>query len=135
MLILTDELLACGLSDGSINIWNLNEKRILRSTRAHKHGVSSLAKANDSSKIISGSRGSTIKIWDTIQLNDPLLKITQHWDKINCLKMLGDNYFLSGSDDQTVRKWNIVSGQCIQTINLNRSVYCLAKLLTTMSFW
>jgi WD40 repeat protein len=122
--VLSDNILVSGLDNGTINIWNINEKIIEKSIKAHEDRVTCLTKTKDSSKLISGSFDSNIKIWDSnnFQL---LRKITGHLKPINCLKMLNDETILSGSKDETIRIWKIDSGECLRTLNFNDWVNCV----------
>jgi WD40 repeat protein len=125
LLLLSDKILASGLFDGTINIWNLNEKKIVKSIKAHETWIRCLIKSKDSSKLISGSGDSKIKIWDSnnFQL---LQQSTGHSNRtINCLKMLNDETILSGSFDKTIKIWKIDSGKCLKTLKFNGFVNCV----------
>ncbi len=39
LLLLSDNILASGSMFGTINIWNLNEKKIVKSIKAHKDSI------------------------------------------------------------------------------------------------
>lgn len=134
---LLDNNLASGSTCGTINIWNLNEKKIVKTITEHNYRIRSLIKTKDSSKFISGSNeiitfrnwidckqaNCKIKIWDSnnFQL---LREIPQgHSGGINCLKILNDETFLSGSRDE-IKIWKIDSGECLKTLNFNGSVDC-----------
>jgi WD40 repeat protein len=124
LLLLSDKILASGLFDGTINIWNLNEKKIVKSIKAHETWIRCLIKSKDSSKLISGSGDSKIKIWDSN--NFELLKeLTGHFSYISCLKMLNDETILSGSGDETIKIWKIDSGKCLKTLKFNGYVNCV----------
>jgi WD40 repeat protein len=124
LLLLSDNILASGsghLEDGIINIWNFNEKKIVKSIKAHEASMYCLIKSKDSSKFISGSEDSKIKIWDSN--NFQLLKeLNGHSSHICCLKILNDETCLSGSSDKSIKIWNIDSGVCLKTLKFNSSV-------------
>lgn len=57
-------LLATGLKNGDINIYNTTTWRQIRVSWGHSHGVSSLAYSPDGHQILSGSKDRTLRFWD-----------------------------------------------------------------------
>ncbi|OAQ25866.1 WD40 repeat-like protein [Linnemannia elongata AG-77] len=57
-------LLATGLKNGDINIYNTTTWRQIRVSWGHSHGVSSLAYSPDGHQILSGSKDRTLRLWD-----------------------------------------------------------------------
>lgn len=53
-----------------IKIWELKSGELLQRLKGHKYSVEAIVITSDNQKIISGSRDSTIKIWDISKLND-----------------------------------------------------------------
>ena len=51
------------MKDSKINIRGLNENKLVKSIKAHKNWITCLIKSKDSSKLISGSADSKIKIY------------------------------------------------------------------------
>lgn len=68
----------------------------------------------DDSKIVSGLRDNTIKIWDrsSLECRDVL---TGHTGSVLCLQY-DDRMIVSGSSDATVRVWDIKSGEMVNTL-------------------
>ena len=57
---------------------------------------------------MSCSLDETIRVWN---LNSgQCLKILNEYTKITCLKVFSDEKIISGSDDQTIKIWDIETG-------------------------
>lgn len=76
-----EKLLACGLEDGSICLWNVEKERIVASIRGHEELVTQvLFDASQQSLFSLASGGEKILVWDVIinqktrSINSPLYK-------------------------------------------------------------
>ncbi len=56
-------LLACGLTDGSIQLWQIADGQLLRTLTGGFDGISSLDFSNDGRRLVSASRDGTIRVW------------------------------------------------------------------------
>ena len=56
--------LISGSSDGHINIWNIENRRIVKSFLAHSHSVLSVQYHHSSNRVITFGRDGLLKIWD-----------------------------------------------------------------------
>jgi WD40 repeat protein len=63
-------LIATAGEDSAVKIWNSHSGELIHSFRGHTGLVSSLAFSPDGSRLVSGSRDTTVKVWDMTQLND-----------------------------------------------------------------
>lgn len=61
---LTDKHIVSGSGDGKINIWDLVTGQRLRTIIGHQRGVSCVQLTADGTKIVSGSKDTTIRIFD-----------------------------------------------------------------------
>ena len=57
------QLIASGSADGTVRIWNAEDKEQLSVLDDHDGGVTDVAFSADETKLISGSEGGTIRIW------------------------------------------------------------------------
>lgn len=68
----------------------------------------------DDSKIVSGLRDNTIKVWDRQSLECTQVLIG-HMGSVLCLQY-DENIIISGSSDATVRVWDVRKGECLNTL-------------------
>jgi WD40 repeat protein len=128
MCLLPNNILVCGLGNGKISKWNLNNFTELDSFKAHDDFIWNI-KHVSSSQIASCSKDKIIKFWD-LEKNKCLMTFTGHGDRILCLEIsLDKSKLYSGSSDYSLRVWDITSGECLNSINLNGLVLSL-KLLS-----
>merc|ERR1719266_2705782 len=69
----------------------------------------------DDSKIVSGLRDNTIKMWDRQTLQQYSKVLTGHTGSVLCLQY-DDKVIISGSSDSTVRVWDVETGEMINTL-------------------
>lgn len=80
---------------------------------------------SDSITAISGSRDTTLRVWD---INTGLCKnvLVGHQASVRCLEIKGD-IVVSGSYDTTARVWSISEGRCLRTLSGHFSqIYAIA---------
>lgn len=68
----------------------------------------------DDTKIVSGLRDNTIKIWDRSDLQC-VKTLTGHTGSVLCLQY-DDKVIISGSSDSTVRVWHVETGEMVNTL-------------------
>ncbi|TAQ83076.1 hypothetical protein B7494_g8601 [Chlorociboria aeruginascens] len=96
----------------------------LHTLRGHTSTVRCL-KMSDSSTAISGSRDTTLRVWD---IKTGLCKnvLVGHQASVRCLEIKGD-IVVSGSYDTTARVWSISEGRCLRTLQGHFSqIYAIA---------
>jgi len=69
----------------------------------------------DDSKIVSGLRDNTIKMWDRQTLQQYSKVLTGHTGSVLCLQY-DDKVIISGSSDSTVRVWDVETGEMVNTL-------------------
>jgi WD40 repeat protein len=92
--------------------------------RGHTSTVRCL-KMSDANTAISGSRDTTLRIWD---IKTGLCKnvLVGHIASVRCLEIHGD-IVVSGSYDTTAKVWSISEGRCLRTLNGHFSqIYAIA---------
>ncbi|KAL6056556.1 Pleckstrin y domain, variant 2 [Balamuthia mandrillaris] len=89
---------ACG--DGSIFVWNLKTKKLVKQLTGHTAAVHCLLVVND--QVWSGSKDSSIIVWDA---KKPKLLKQLKAHAVYCLADVGDDVW-SGSSDYTVIVWS-----------------------------
>ena len=109
MLLATDSrILACGYCDGMIKIWNLKEKRLLKTLNDHTGWVNYLFLTSDDKFIISASsRDSTVRVWDALLLNQVTL-LQDSYFKVSCIALTpNDKYIICASKLEAIIIWDL----------------------------
>ncbi len=102
-----DNILALGLGDGTIKLWDLFTRKELLSLKSKKSMITSLVFSLDGTLLISGSEDSTIRLWD-VKSGNEVMTLSNHLAGITSLNLNSDGTMLvSGSKDGTTRLWGI----------------------------
>ena len=136
----TDCLISCS-NDRSIKVWRRGgENYGLSSTiiDAHPREVNALLKLPNN-QLASSSADGSIKIWLIIPHNNQIVllfqrQMTANERSVRCL-ILSSNLkeIISGSEDETIKIWNYLTGELIRTLPNVNSV-CSLILLTNERF-
>ncbi|KAF1965715.1 HET-R [Bimuria novae-zelandiae CBS 107.79] len=93
-----------------------NWSACLQTLEGHRHEVNSVAFSPDSTRLASGSRDNTVKIWDASS-GACLSTLKGHSSHISSVAFSPDSTQLtSGSEDKTVKIWDASSGACLSTL-------------------
>jgi len=107
-LKLNDKQFISGSEDNSIKLWNLPEVGVKKSKVEDDSDDD-----NDSKNTEAGPCTETL---------------TGHTGSVLCLEKLNDFKFISGSEDKSIRFWNLKFSTCIALIRHKDAVLCLLKL-------
>lgn len=107
-------LLAIGLSNGDIKVWDLSTDSLIIKFQGHKSAISCLEFDTNGTQLISGSNDTTIIIWDLIS-EAGLIKFKGHKNMITSIHYYNDNYLISTSKDGLLKIWDLKVNQCIET--------------------
>jgi WD40 repeat protein len=126
--------LASGSADGTIRIWNLTLATRMRTLTGHHSGstVQCLVSLNNSQLIVSCATDWQIKLWSLDYGGQVRKTLRGHSNVVNTLVLLPNGHLASGSNDGTIRLWNLndIDRPLVKTMfahNMN-SVFCLALL-------
>jgi WD40 repeat protein len=113
--------LACGLSNGNINIYDINNNGSLISTLVgHTVDVNDLILLS-SDLLASSSSDRTICIWN-LTTNSTKFILKGHAFNANGLKLVSCDILASGSSDNSIKLWNITNGTLTGTLSNHTGV-------------
>ncbi|MEH1856275.1 MAG: hypothetical protein V7L11_32455 [Nostoc sp.] len=88
----------------------------IHTLQGHCDSVYSVAYSPDGRIIASGSKDSTIKLWD-VSTGREIYTLKGHFDSVNSVVFSPDGKtFASGSDDTTIQLWDVTTGRQIRTL-------------------
>ena len=126
LCLISHNQIACGCGDGSINIWNLNNSKQVKSFKAHDDLIRYLLFVNNT-KLISCSNDKKIKIWSlkTYECN----KILEgHSDTIYFVNINSNGNLLSCSMDKTLKLWETETGEMLKSTEFKHQIFCIKIL-------
>jgi WD40 repeat protein len=124
--------LAAGLSNGDINIYNINDGNLVSSLKGHTAIVLDLVQISED-LLASSSYDGTVRIWN-LTTNTCKYILTGHNDGVYCLKKITPRILASGSMDGKIKLWDITSGQLIRTLsNHTNGIYWSVDLLNSQT--
>ena len=104
-----------GSNDGTMIQYELakNKERKINNTNP----ISSIAIGSDRKTIYCSDNTSTIKKYDMLNANIPVVNYEGHTDQVNCIVLSKDNKFLvSASSDKTIKIWNTQTSKLEKTL-------------------
>jgi WD40 repeat protein/uncharacterized caspase-like protein len=100
-----------GVTDSSVEIWDLNEGREVHNLTGHTGPVSVVAFTGDGRYLATAGTDATIKLWD-VSTGRELRTLAGHTDGVNSISLsLDGRWLVSGSGDGTARLWDTQTGQ------------------------
>ena len=107
-----------GSDDKTVNVLNWRERKLMYSVqKGYRSGVSTVAVTSDGLRVISGS-DKLLSVWDLGDKN-----LGEHIDSVKSLLVVPDKLqIISGSDDKTVKIWDLYSGRLQRTLKHAKNV-------------
>ncbi|MGB3346188.1 MAG: tetratricopeptide repeat protein, partial [Candidatus Humimicrobiia bacterium] len=123
-ITLDGKYVVSGSDDNTLKLWDINTGECLRTFEGHKGWVNCVVITTDGKYIVSGSNDNTLKLWD-INTGECLRTFKGHkgWVKSIDVSKLSKpvgrtkkkQYIISGSDDGTIKLWDLNNGECLLT--------------------
>ena len=139
--------LASGLSNGNINIYNINNGLLITTLYGQTNWIEDMVLIGSESNLMaSSSDDSTIYIWNLTTYTQKFI-LRGHTSAVFVLKMITSDILASSSYDSTFKLWNTTSGALIRTLTghtdlifwsvdlLNPQTLVSASYDRTIKFW
>ena len=114
-----NKLISCSW-DRSIKIWSITQSSYqcdYTINNAHNDWIYKVIPLRNN-RIASCSDDKTIKIWNSNHPYNLIKELNGHTDYVSSIIQLKDkDILISGSADDTLRKWNLLTYQCMKIIN------------------
>jgi RNA polymerase sigma factor (sigma-70 family) len=102
--------MACG-ADNSVVLWDLATGKEVRTFLGHTAAISSLAFADDSKSLVTGSYDHTARLWD-VATGKEIHVFRGHTAGVNQVALTGNGQRLvTSSEDSTFRVWDVGAGR------------------------
>lgn len=111
--------------DPVVKVWDLSRKKQITSMSGHLTTINCM-QMDQYNTLITGGKDALLKLWDVDRAikysnntDDPCVHtFDAHIDEITSLSFDREN-LVSGSQDRTIRQWDLNTGKCIQTIDIS----------------
>lgn len=126
-------LATAGHLDHSVKLWNLSKKKQVGQMTGHHASINCMQLDHHYNMLITGGRDAVLKLWDlslAYQLYQEdtefaahseescVYTFDSHVDEITALSF-NSGHLVSGSQDRTLRQWDLTTGKCVQTIDIS----------------
>lgn len=127
-------VLASGSEDQTVRLWDITTGQTLTTLQGHTSSISSIAFDATGQRLATGSYDQTIKLWD-IATGQVLRTLQGHTGWVRSIafsppdsdvgtshieKLSPDQILASGSTDETIKLWNVNTGECLKTLRADR---------------
>ncbi|MBA2749301.1 MAG: WD40 repeat domain-containing protein [Tatlockia sp.] len=131
---LNGQFLASSSFDSSIKLWDVSTGRCVQTLQGHDGAVTAIAYCSDGQKLISGGFDSVIRVWD-VDTGQCLHVLKEHtgiiWalisksgrkfsQQVQVSSRAEQQIFFSASFDETIKSWDITTGECLNTLRVPR---------------
>lgn len=120
-------LIAEGTKDGTINIWDISNRTIIKSQKEHHGTINSLSWSPDGKSLVSGSSDNTMRIWkidevkEKVEVKKDLESHRGHQSAVNGVSWSPDGEKIAGGDsDGIVGIWGAGKGEEIFYIKAHK---------------
>lgn len=109
------KLMVAGGESGTVQVFELATKAILRKLEGHSRPVHVCAFSPHKTQIMSASDDTTVRWWD-LPTGEAVTTFSEHEDYVRCA-VAGSDLWLSGSYDHTVKLWDTRTKKSVLTLD------------------
>jgi len=109
-------ILAGGLFDSTIKLWDIGTQRQTASLEGHENWVRNISTTADGSLLASASDDGTVRVWD-LQNNSLILMISENTTGVRAVAISPDGSLVAAATrDHAIRIWNVIDGSLLFTL-------------------
>ena len=108
-------LLATGLFDGTVKLWDVGTKEYIATLEGHPDAVWSLSFSPDGSLLATGSSDSTVKLWN-VQTKESIATLEGHRWEVTSVSFSPDGLLLVSESFGTIKLWDVGTQENIVTL-------------------
>lgn len=101
----THELYSCSF-DRSIKLWSVDELTYIETLYGHQDNILAIDSLNKERCITCGARDRTLRLWKITEESQLIFQGT-NFDSIDCVALINDDHFISGSNDGSIALWHV----------------------------
>jgi WD40 repeat protein len=120
-LVPSRPLIVAGASNSTLTVWSMDGFEEIARLSGHKRQVTCLTISSDGSRIVSGSRDRTMRVWDGRTFEE--IGICEHEDEVNSVMFSPDSSLMaSGLNDCTVWIWSSITLENITRLTGHKGI-------------
>ncbi|XP_062537695.1 U3 small nucleolar RNA-interacting protein 2 [Armigeres subalbatus] len=113
----THQLYSCA-KDRTVKVWSLDEMLYVETLYGHQTPVTSIDALSRERAITSGGSDCSIRIWKIVEESQLVYNCPPSVDSIECVKLIGDEHFLSCGTDGSLSVWSSGKKKPMHTVPL-----------------
>ena len=129
-------LAVSGSSEATVKLWEVSTGQCVRILQGHNYWISSVAFSPDGQTLASGSEDRTVRLWE-VSTGQCVRILQGHTNHVRSVAFSPDSAAVatlgasgqtlaSGSNDSTIKFWEVSTGRCIQILHHTNHVRSVA---------
>jgi WD40 repeat protein len=115
-----------GSETGGMTLWDIERRRMVRSSKAHGEKIAALALSRDGRRALTGSWDTTLKCWDVESGQSIQMFVGHRLPVVGVAFLADENLVASASYDRNIIIWDIRTGASVARLLTRSAVFSLA---------